>query len=330
MTLSSSPPDPKSIDRKLIVGAYAAYSSSKDKGICWPILEELSCLDFVGGLEVPVTKQFQIFDSGTQDTLSRFLTLLRPGWRNIVTLIPGTMQLLQDFPRFGLASNDEQGRNQATEYARSIHRQVMEINQARGELVIEAIELHSAPVASAGSSVDSLVRSLREICSWDWQGVNLFLEHCDRYQRQFPVAKGFLSLEEEFRAWEVLAQGGLQLLINWGRSALEARDPENPQRQIQLLRSRGGAANALGALMFSGVTPQDPLYGEWLDSHAPFTAHCPNSLMTRERVVKCLKAIGPEVRLGFKIQALPASMPTQQRVELIRRSGEFLLDCIAE
>jgi hypothetical protein len=275
----------------------------------------------IGLLEVPVHATGQIH---AQDPAWQ-LDQLDPRWDCVLTLIPGTLQCLQKDPQFGLASDSEPGRASALRLADLTRQGVRQINARCGRQAVRWVELHSAPRRSAPGvtgSVAALTASLRELQDWDWDGAGLAIEHCDAWVPGQRPEKGFLSLEQEIDAIRQVGQRRpLGIVINWGRSAIEARDPAAPLRHVRAARDAG----LLRGLTFSGCTPRDPLYGEWLDQHAPFASGaaaktgCPNSLLTVERAAACLRA-ADATRLSFvglKIQPLPATLGLEQRLAIL-------------
>jgi hypothetical protein len=263
----------------------------------------------VGGLEIPFYG----------DALSPFLVnSLAPTWRNVLTCLPGIMNLLLKEPAFGLASRDTTGRRQAVEFVGRARTAALALQEKHGPSSVEAVEIHSAPrqgPLGMPGDAESFAESLREIRSWDWKGISLWVEHCDAYREGQVPAKGFLSLEDECRAVSMSDGEGAarcQFAINWGRSAIEARDPEAPLGHLEVTKR----AKLLAALIFSGCTASDPLYGEWADSHAPFGG---SSLLTLERVRQCLKqAKGTDCRIGLKMQALPESLGVSERIMKVK------------
>jgi hypothetical protein len=211
--------------------------------------------------------------------------LLDPRWNNVLTCIPGVMLELAQNPAFGLASGDEAGRQAALAFTERARQAVHGLNRHFGRAVVRAVEIHSA---------------------------RLSVEHC-RVPGHAP-AKSFLALGEEIAALRQ-SQGATPagILINWGRSAIEGRDAAGPYAHLKL------AGDLLDGLMFSGATSADPLYGAWADSHAPFARECPNSLLTEDRAKECLKILPPQSFVGFKMQALPATLTVEERIEFIRR-----------
>jgi hypothetical protein len=263
---------------------------------------------------------------------------LDPRWDIVPSLIGGTLQSLQKDPHFGLASDSEAGRAAALRLVDLTRQLVLQINGRFGRKAVRWVELHSAPrrsVPGVTGSVTALAASLRELQDWDWDGAGLAIEHCDQYVAGQRPEKGFLSLEQEMDA---IGQAGqrvpLGIVINWGRSAIEGRDPGAPLRHIRAAR----AAGLLRGLTFSGCTPQDPHYGEWLDQHAPFApaaglrTGCAHSLLTVERAAECLREAGaPRLSfVGFKIQPLPATLQLEQRLGILNDTIAILDRALAE
>jgi hypothetical protein len=269
-------------------------------------------------LELPVHATGQVH---AQDPAWQ-LDQLDPRWDFVLSLVGGTLQSLQKDPHFGLASDSEPGRASALQLAELTRQLVRQINARFGRKAVRWVEFHSAPrrsVAGVTGSVTAFTASLRELQGWDWDGANLAIEHCDQYVAGQRPDKGFLSLEQEI---EAIRQAGnkqpIGIVINWARSAIEARDPGAPLRHIRAAK----AAGLLRGLTFSGVTAHDPVYGEWLDQHAPFAltpgakTGCANSLLTLERAAECLREADPRTLafVGFKVQPLPATQTLDQRV----------------
>lgn len=302
-----------------ILGAYAA---SPCLNVWSPGLEDkfyssLRDIPLIRGLEIPFYDSLHKFDE-------KFLfEKLNPSWSNVVTVIPGTMDRLKVEPAFGLASDSPIGRTRALQHLKSVHRRVKALNQKMGRQAVFAVEIQSAPRRGgpATSSARSLAASLQEIAGWDWEGAVLHIEHCDAFRPDAPNEKAFLTLEEEIAAVQDAGlQKKIRFVVNWGRSAIEARDPDNPVRHIEILRKQ----NFLGGLIFSGCAVKDPLYGNWSDSHAPFSRSAKgkareNFLLTEERLGKCLSAAKVDSLLftGVKMQSLPASLTVDERVDFV-------------
>lgn len=308
---------------RYIVGAYAASPCTDG----WkPELESeffsaLHAAGFVAGLELPFTGVVHAHDP---EWLFRALPA---DWSVVLTLIPGTMERLARDPEFGLASSVEDGRRRAMAFASSARDAVFLLNDRLGRRAVTAVEIHSAPRPAVGVEPSAVAfhRSIDELRRWDWQGAVLSVEHCDAFVPGQPPAKGFLSLSAEITA--IRASGGptpIGVAINWGRSAIEARDPEMPALHLEQAR----AAGVLNGLIFSGATVGDSLYGDWADKHAPFAVseRDPHRLLTARRTRACLAVVkdAPLAFLGFKIQTLPKELAVADRVAELRRSAQIL------
>lgn len=281
----------------------------------------LKGLPRIGLLELPLHATGELH-AQAQDWM---LEQLHPGWDFVLTLIPGTLQCVQKSPVFGLASTDEAGRAAALRLADHAREAVWRVNARFGRKAVRWVELHSAPrqgTPGIAGSAEALAASLRELQRWDWDGAGLAIEHCDRYVAGQRPEKGFLTLEQEMEAIRHAGQAvPLGIVINWGRSAIEARDPEAPLRHIRTAR----AAGLLRGITFSGCTAHDAYYGEWLDQHAPFAPFpgaaggCANSLLTVERAAACLREASAATLdfVGFKVQPLPAILTVEQRMAML-------------
>jgi hypothetical protein len=80
----------------------------------------------------------------------------------------------------------------------------------------------------------------------------------------------------------------------------------------------------LGALFFSGVTPDHPEYGSWRDSHVPFATSCPGSLLTPAYAKAALAAAPGCPLIGLKLQTKPATMKVPGRLAVIQDGLEAL------
>jgi len=289
------------------------------------------------GLEIPFPSNSQIHQFDPQLFLQYLARGAKLGMQHVLTCIVGTSQQLTTNPHFGLASANKVGREQAVEFIRTAHQQVKQLQKTLGESSILALELHSAPSRTkpgvASTSAD-LRDSLQSIAEWDWGNVRLSVEHCDSVDSPFPPVKGFLSLDDELTAVRAVNSAlalpkPIGLTINWGRSAIEQRDPETPHQQIVTC----GKAGLLAGVMFSGVTDSQKRSGKegaWLDSHAPHARAAgldyfyEDSLMTEERMHDCLKAAAPfhPDYLGAKIMRRPETAdydetPLEERIGLL-------------
>jgi len=296
---------------KPYVSSYAAASPVEpwDREAEEALFAGLSRLD-LAGLELPYTGRLHRHDDAW------LIDRLRPQWNFILTLLPGTMERLKTDPLFGLASADADGRRRALDFAESARRTVEHLNGFLGRPAVRAVELHSAPRLGAGakSSLDAFADSLSLLRRLDWRGAELFVEHCDAAVPGQEAEKGFLRLEDECAAIK-LSEGPTpaKILLNWARSAIETRSAEGPLEHLR----RAKEADILGGLFFSGCTRDHPDYGSWKDSHAPFSSSCPQSLLTPAAAKAALREAGEIGVLGIKIQPLPVSLRTGERLTMI-------------
>lgn len=308
------------MSRSWIVGAYAASPS----GVGWdPALEArffegLRALPGIGGLEIPFFGSLHRHDDGWLPGQ------LRADWKLVLTMIPGVMNRLAEEPHFGLASDDESGRRAALEYAEAARRAVLAANRALGHKAVIGVEVHSAPQLGRDgvrSSPESLARSLSELRDRDWDGAGLWIEHCDRYRPGQRPAKGFLAIEDEVAAIaESSGQVEAGIVVNWGRSAIEERDAGAPHAHLRAARRAG----LLRGLIFSGVAVEDPLYGDWADSHAPFERTLLGAAETRQCLAEAVEADAPCI--GLKMQTLPRELDVEQRLALLRGYVDYLTE----
>ena len=300
------------------VGAYAASPNTAT----WnPELEaqyyaKLSALPNVKGLEHPFLGSLHPHDDAW------FISHIDPKWRFVFTCIPGVMAAMAKNPLTGLASDDASGRQEALAFVRQARDAIATLNAACGSHVVDAIEIQSAPDKTrAASSVASLTASLAELVQWDWQGARVVIEHCDAHVPGQVASKGFLSLADEITAIEATNTrygSDVGIVVNWGRSVLEARSAQGALDHIQLARRHG----VLAGLMFSGASGQDTPYGAWRDSHmppAPATAGgmgAEGSLLTVAAMHECMVASdGQQLPiLGLKIGIRPLDATLESRM----------------
>lgn len=239
----------------------------------------------VAGVELPWL--------GLDDTLALADRVLgaAPHWRLQITGIPATMRALADEPGRGLAATHEQTRAAAVATAREQLAAVRAIERRWGSGRVAAVLLHSAP---RGGSAAALRRSLEDLLTEDRGAAELLLEHVDAPRPGREPAKGFLPLDDELA---VAAELGAGVAINWGRSAIELRDPDAVTRHIATARDAG----VLRALVLSGAADVDGVFGPaWSDAHLPPTASAADSLLTAERIRSAVDAAGEGVLLGAK------------------------------
>jgi len=306
---------------RFIVGGYTASPPrSAGEAAESRFLAAVGALPQFGGLELPFTGTFH-------DDPGWLLRHLDPGWDIVATAIPGTVARHSADPKFGLASPDSAGRRNALDFTAALHEAVLGLNQWAGRRAVIAVEVHSAPCATADAS--AFADSLAEIASWDWGGTCVTVEHCDTYSDARPPQKGYLPLDAEIAAVQAARQLGTEvgITINWARSAIEARDASLPEAHIRAARTSG----VLAGVMFSGCADVDTLYGPaWIDAHLPPSTGSdpsvvdllsaePSSLLTPTVARRCFTAAGPNLAFsGLKISVQPASLDVEARVAYIR------------
>lgn len=304
---------------KAFVSSYAAVPSSGpwNRDLEAAVFDGLARMG-LAGLELPYYGRLHAHDDAW------LIDRLRPEWRFVLTLLPGTMSRAAENPRFGLASADADGRKRALEFAEQARRTVEHLHSYLGYPAVVAVSVHSAPRLAGGpakSSLEAFAGSLSDLRRRDWRGAELLVEHCDAAGTGQAPDKGFLRLEDEVAALKLSAGATpARVLINWGRSALETRSPEGPREHIRRARE----ADLLAGLFFSGVTPEHPEWGAWKDSHAPLSTVCPASLLTPEAVKESLRDAGDVSCLGVKVQPLPASLDAPARLAMIRDMLDLL------
>jgi len=308
---------------KYIIGAYVTSpclfewnESDKKK-----YFDGIKSIQNIRGLEHPFWGALHPFDD------EWFLNNIDPSWDFVFTCIPGTMKELLKNPDFGLASKSPAGRNAALGYAEKARQAVIKINKHINRKSVIAVQLHSAPkcsVAYERSSVSSFVQSLGEITSWDWQDARIVIEHCDAPVSGHIPEKGFLSIDDEIKAIleinEQNPRNKLGITINWGRSAIEGRNPDTAIEHIRKAKRAG----LLRGVIFSGCSDRQTPYGIWKDTHMPPPREYDSrffagkSLMTAKHMQKALEAA--DFRnldyFGIKIMALPENAEIKRRIGL--------------
>ncbi|MCF2950078.1 DUF4862 family protein [Paraglaciecola aquimarina] len=313
------------------VGAYATSPCALgwDPELESSYYQELKKLPNVKGLEHPFTGKLHSNDD------EWFLQNLDPNWQYLFTCVPGNMNALGQNPNFGIASDDEAGRQEALSFMQKACEAITKLNGHLGRQAVQAIEIQTAPDRSkARGSIVALEKSLKTMLQWDWQGAQLVIEHCDTLVKDQVPAKGFLTIEDEISVVrEVNAtisnpdQKPVGMIVNWGRSVIETRNTQGAIEHIQLLKDN----QLLSGLMFSGVSDQETEYVAWADTHMPpapndkLQAGATDSLMTEQEMHASLAACGevPSI-VGIKLGIRPKSMPMLERVAHIRDCLEAL------
>lgn len=309
---------------RYFVGAYAtspalvSWDGDKEAEFINALKAELGT---IRGLELP------FWGEGVHPHDSElFLSLLDPQWQYVMTCLPGNMEGLKANKHFGLASDNEAGRQQALAYYRRASEAVQALNaHFAGNKVICVAVATSPALAAEGvsSSVEALEKSLQIIAAYQWDGAKLVIEHCDSGRAATPPVKGFLSLEEELSVIDRLKSNhGIEMgiTINWARSVIEARDASGANEHIKKAVEQG----VLSGLMFSGTASDaDSDYGQWSDLHLPIAEEPglnhfeKTSLMTAKNVQSCLVDSQHQQLdyLGLKVLAMPMeTAPCARRV----------------
>lgn len=301
------------VDRPLL-GAYAmAPSDAQDVEKFYDALGELR----IGGLELPTPDAVV----GSAEAAALIAGRLQPGWRVMLTAIPMVMGRLAACAGYGLASNDQTSRAHALDDVARAVDLARRLSDLTGEARVAAIEVHSAPGPELGGA-DALARSLETIAGWDLAGASILLEHCDALVPGHTASKGFLTLSEEMAS--IRAAGDLDsmgIAINWGRSAIERRDPRTPVDHVEAAVEAG----LLGAVVFSGASDRDTAWGDpWGDAHIPSSgadgalAASAASLLDDRAVSQTLAAAGPDPILAVKVSVRPREATIDHRLAVAR------------
>jgi len=317
-----------------IVGAYATspnllFWDEKSEKIYFNSLKKISS---IRGLELPFWGQsLHPFDD------QWLITNLDPKWENVLTCVPGTMKSIKSNSYFGLASLNEDSRQDAISFYKVAFDCVNNLKKQLGNKSLVAIYITSSPFQKDKkiyADKERFILSLMELVSWDWGNTRILVEHCDAYTKYNPDPhKGFLSLIDEISAIKNVNQkceSNIGIVINWGRSTIELRDVDGPIKHINYALKN----NVLSGLMFSGTTAKNNnLYGSWSDLHMP-PGPFPNckyfesqSLMSFENIKKTLAScnLNSLPILGLKLLAMPNSSSIEKRIA-INKDSMFLLN----
>jgi hypothetical protein len=300
----------------LIVGAYATspYRNEWHPQFESRLFSLLSAMPGLRGLEIPWFESLHQFDDNW------LLRHLRPHWDLVLNDIGSGLRGVAADSTYGLASRDRLGRMSALKMAAQLRDDVDSLNQAAGRQAVIAVEFHSPPPQMSNS--EALAESLAQIQGWDWGETSLLIEHCDALVSGHPPAVGYLSLTDELSA--VISSGtDFGISINWGRSAIELRDPDRVLEHVAEARSAG----LLRSIVFSGAASQDTEFGpSWVDAHLPPVASNTNkfgepaSLLTPGRMKSVLDTSGHLDWIGLKIAARPVNLPLAGRIQLLSDS----------
>lgn len=294
---------------KYIVGAYVASKSLRawDREDETHFFAELRKRPNIRGLEHGYYGALHRFDDNW------FLDNIHPDWDYAFTCMPGVADRVKQNQDFGLASFSPRGRQSALDFHRACLESVHRLNAHLGRKAVLAVQVHSAPAGK--SSRENFAKSLGELCSWDWDGAKILVEHCDRFKTDGLHEKGYLSVEDEIWSIQQVRQlhprTDLGALLNWGRSVVEKRSLEGVLDHIRQLKQ----VDLLRAFLFSGTTQsKDSVYKYFGDQHmpAPFVHQSSTlykeSLMTADEMRRSLDLLSVETLdyLGFKIMHLPS------------------------
>ena len=323
----------KDLKSLFIVGAYATSPNlfKWNERVELVYFNKLKDMQYLRGLEIPIWgESLHPYDN------EWFLKNLSPNWENILTCVPGTMKFLEDSPLFGLSSKDKNGRKKALNMYKKVLAWTKLLKSNFGEDCVKAISLTSSPTINSDSILaDKLFffESLNEIISWDWGKTKILVEHCDAYSPKNKVPKkGFLPIEQEIEIIKKInhqANIKIELIVNWGRSAIEYKSVEGPINHVKCAYEN----EILAGIIFSGTSADDKnLYGPWSDMHMPpalykdYKHFESTSLMSFDNMKSTLKVCDHrELKfLGIKLLSLPKSTSIDSRVEL-NQNAIFML-----
>ncbi len=247
-------------------------------------------------------------------------------WDLVVTLVPTMTVRRADQPAYGLASADDVARDRALDDVARARDLARALADRHGRRRVAAIEVHTAPGPLLGTTA-AFARSLDELLGWDLAGAEVLVEHCDAHVPGQAPAKGFFTLDEEIavvRSFD-LPPERLGLSVNWGRSAIEGRDPATAVDHTRTAAATG----LLRALVLSGATDADTAWGPaWGDMHIPSRGDAPAlaasaaSLLGPDEIAATLAAAGDVPRVGLKWAARPADADVAARLAIVTATVE--------
>lgn len=299
-----------------VISTYATVHERDDDGVRrgLAVLQAVASWPQCCGIELPVDVTGPRYDA--LEVLRR--TPERTAF--VLTTLPLTMDRRAQDPAYGLASADHTARSQAVQDLGSAVACARTFQAAGRNAAIHIYSAPGVPHADPGA----LARSLSEIAKIV-PDIPLMLEHCDSPRTDVAAVKGFLTIGEETAA--VASSGtSIQITVNWGRSAIEARNSYGPLQHISHLLSHG----MLGGLVFSGCSDRLNAWGPaWCDEHLPPSADISgnekvlppvSTLLTQHAVSQTVMVLtSPPVFFGMKV-APPRNKNTPTPLVLI----EFL------
>jgi hypothetical protein len=311
----------------VIVGAYAAARPDWSSGQLVDFYTALGGIPGVAGLELPTAQL---------ETFVREPELLRPlpdHWQYEITELPGTMAALTSSADLGLASTDASGRRSAVARVERVRTLVHALNERLGRPAVRSVTVVSAPTRAAadapGPASRAFAESLADVCSRDWGGAVLAVEHCDAAVAGHAPAKGFLPLDAELDCVAAVSGHGVpvKVVINWARSVIERRDAATAVEHALQARERA----LLGGVVLSGCAAVESAWGEpWADTHVPPAGVQPaagaghSSLMTGERMAALLRAAGADAAVGLKLSVRPRDAAMTTRTDFVKAGIDAL------
>lgn len=318
---------------KLIVGAYASAPSN----YAWNKEEEsnyydaLKSNDAIDGLEIPFTSKLHSYDE------QWYLNMLIAKWTYVLTCIPGTMMELNQDISFGLASNQAAGREKAMRFYKGAAEAIVTINKHLNKQAVTHVLIHTAPANPLYRCDKALEKSLLELCTYNWHGAKLLIEHCDSWHPKKPFEKGFMDLESELAVVNKVNQEAkcrIAFSLNWGRSAIEFQSKLGVIEHIKACNSE----KLLNGFIFSGASASSDIYGKWHDSHMPPSLEPLKdpTLEDSELDTQAIKDSINELNLstldfiGCKISLLPTSRTTEEKIKCIHDTVAVIKNALVE
>lgn len=304
----------------VLISAYAASPAyiSWDPDLEGELLRGMRALAGVVGFEIPWRGSVHPHDPAW------FLANVPAGSQLAFTALPYVMPTIAATPGYGVASADEAGRRAAIADLRAQAADVRRVH-AETDATVITVSIHTAPRSTG--SIDALAQSLRELQDEDWDGAQLIIEHCDAAVDGQRPEKGFLTLEAELAAIELSATD-TGVWLNWGRSAIELREPSRVTAQI----ADAAASGRLRGLTFSGSAAVDGPYGDaWIDAHLPFASVDPSagSLLGDDELRAALRAAGSVDYLGLKVSRRPTDASAPQVLATLEAHRDVLAQAAA-
>lgn len=265
------------------------------------------------GLEVPWLGSLHPHDDAW------FAKSVPPGAKLAVTALPYVMKRCAADPSYGIASADAAGRAEAISDLRRLAGDVRRIVD-ESPATVAVVPLHTAPRGTADAA--ALTHSLDELAELDWSGAQLVIEHCDAVMPDRLFEKGFLPIADEITA--IMSTGTpVGMWLNWGRSAIELREPDAVTAQIADVATSG----LLSGLTFSGSAAIDGPYGPaWIDAHLPLLSADSSSasLLDDAHVGAALAAAGSVPWLGLKVSRRPSDHTAEDVVRTVAHNLELV------